>query len=103
MKKHIMQKRIAGGILALGLIAGPMAGMATAHQSTGYQGSQTVENAQREAQQRINNEMPKKDSDWGWLGLIGLGGLAGLLRRPHSDESVRQRTGYRSSEPLSSR
>ena len=100
MKKHIVL-----GILALGLIGGPVLGSgAAAQESPGHEAAQGMENATHEAQQRINNEMmPNKDSNWGWLGLIGLGGLAGLLRRPHADESLRQRTGYRPGEPLGGR
>jgi MYXO-CTERM domain-containing protein len=99
MKKHIVL-----GILALGLIGGPVVGgAAAAQESSANQGTQSMEGATREAQQRLNNEMPSKDSNWGWLGLIGLGGLAGLLRRPHADESLRQRTGYRTGEPLGGR
>jgi hypothetical protein len=31
-------------------------------------------------------------SNWGWIGLLGLGGLAGLLRRPeHHEEAARPR------------
>jgi MYXO-CTERM domain-containing protein len=102
MKKHIVR-----GILALGLLAAPamLAGTASADQATGYQGTpEKMEGAARDAQNRIGNEMPRKDTDWGWLGLIGLGGLAGLLRRPtQEDTSMRQRSGYRTGEPIGSR
>jgi MYXO-CTERM domain-containing protein len=104
MKKHIVR-----GILALGLLAAPavLAGTASADQATGYQGTQgttqKMEGAAHDAQNRINEQMPRKDTDWGWLGLIGLGGLAGLLRRPTEDTTVKQRGSYRTGEPIGSR
>ena len=102
-----MKKHIARGILALGLLAAPamLVRTASADQATGYQGTtDKMEGAARDAQNKINEQMPRKDTDWGWLGLIGLGGLAGLLRRPTQDDaSARQRTGYRTGEPIGSR
>ncbi len=95
MKKHIVR-----GILAFGLVAGPMLGVASAQQSTGYQGSQGMDTPHV----NLNADTNKKDTDWGWLGLIGLGGLAGLLRKPQQEDQIRQRTtGYRTGEPIGSR
>ena len=103
MKKHIVR-----GILALGLLVAPatLAATASADQATGYQATpERTQSTAHDAQGRGQNEAPRRDTDWGWLGLIGLGGLAGLLKRPtqQDDASVRQRTGYRAGEPIGSR
>ena len=102
-----MKKHIARGILALGLLAAPatLVGTASADQTTGYQGTtEKMEGAARDAQNKINEQMPRKDTDWGWLGLIGLGGLAGLLRRRGKHEAdVESYPTRRPGEPASVR
>jgi MYXO-CTERM domain-containing protein len=103
-----MKRLVACGILTFGLLALPMLGTASA-QNTGYETQHEMnqprpnQNAGDQMRDQMRNET-RKDADWGWLGLIGLGGLAGLLRRPQVDETTRQRaSGYRTGEPLGSR
>ena len=113
-----MRRHLACGILALGLFAGPMAAVASAEPSggsyqqdmkdTGRDMKDSAQNAAKDMDQRMGNAEKQLDpnahgANWGWLGLLGLGGLAGLLRRPHQDETTRQRTGYRASEPIGTR
>jgi len=86
-----MKKLLLPGLFALGLAVVPMTGIASAQQSTMDQQRQQLE--QRMNEQRSDTpggmtthinipDAAKGASNWGWLGLLGLGGLAGLLASP---------------------
>jgi MYXO-CTERM domain-containing protein len=100
-----MKKHIATGLLALGLCALPLAGVASAQQTGGsysQQAQQTARDAQNQAEQAAHDAANKgRGMDWGWLGLFGLAGLAGL-RRKHDDTATTRDT-FRTREPLASR
>jgi hypothetical protein len=65
-------KYLAAAALGAGLLLSPLVETSFAQTTTGAGagGNQATTD-------RSNND----DFDWGWLGLLGLGGLAGLMRR----------------------
>ncbi|HTB71892.1 MAG TPA: WGxxGxxG family protein [Polyangiaceae bacterium] len=101
-----MKKHIVTGLLALGLCALPLSGVASAQQTGGtYQTGADQPGHGTDLQGHVENQVrqveDKGGSSWGWLGLIGLAGLAGLRGR-RADESTTRQT-YRTGEPLGSR
>jgi MYXO-CTERM domain-containing protein len=68
-----MNKFTRSWVLALCLVALPLALSASAQTGTDPSGRSNTAPAQ------ISRE--DGDRDWGWIGLLGLAGLAGLLRR----------------------
>jgi MYXO-CTERM domain-containing protein len=105
-RKQAMKKHIVTGLLALGLCALPLSGVASAQQTGGtYQTGADQPGHGTDLQGHVENQVrqveDKGGSSWGWLGLIGLAGLAGLRGR-RADESTTRQT-YRTGEPLGSR
>jgi MYXO-CTERM domain-containing protein len=103
-----MKKYIVTGLLALGLSALPLTGVASAQQAGGsYQTS--AEQGHGDLQGRAENQghgESRGGMDWGWLGLFGLAGLAGLRHHRHEGEATTGRSyraGERTGEPLGSR
>ena len=55
--------------------------------------AQSKDTSSEQAQTAQAQDDGKKD--WGWMGIFGLAGLAGLLRRRRGDDSVRLETAKR--------
>jgi hypothetical protein len=65
-------KHIAAAALGATLLLGPLVETSFAQTTTG---------AGAGGNQTTADRSDDDDFDWGWLGLLGLGGLAGLMRR----------------------
>jgi hypothetical protein len=92
MKSVDVSKIIKSGILAASLLLLPVAPSALAQTETTTEGP-TVDTTPFQ-------ESEDEPSNWGWLGLIGLVGLANLLRKPKTTQVQREPdvasgTGYR--------
>ncbi|MGZ8379425.1 MAG: WGxxGxxG family protein [Gemmatirosa sp.] len=48
---------------------------------TAAQAQTTADPAMAQTQTRVDDDLEGDDTDWGWVGLLGLAGLLGLRRR----------------------
>jgi MYXO-CTERM domain-containing protein len=79
MKKgHALSKLIRSGVLALTLVLCLFASPVSAQNANTGAASTPIQTVRGD-----------DDTDWGWIGLLGLLGLAGLLRRRDAPERDR--------------
>ncbi|MCY7385778.1 MAG: WGxxGxxG-CTERM domain-containing protein [Microcoleus sp. CAN_BIN18] len=92
MKRSDLSKAIGAGIIAAGLAIAPAHLPASAQTNTApgtnSRDSTTTTTTPRSDVYSAEND---RDFDWGWLGLLGLSGLFGLMPRKH-EENVRSTT-----------
>ena len=94
MKRSDLSKAIGAGILAAGLAMVPgnlpaSAQTDTTGGTTGGTNSTTTTTTTPRSD--VYNAETDRDFDWGWLGLLGLSGLLGLIPRKR-EENVRYTT-----------
>lgn len=88
MKRSDLSKAIGAGIIAAGLAIAPAHLPASAQtDTTGGTNSTTTTTTPRSDVDTEND----RDFDWGWLGLLGLSGLLGLIPKKR-EETVRHTT-----------
>jgi hypothetical protein len=89
MKRSDLSKAIGAGILAAGLAVVPANLPASAQTDTvpGTNNPTTTTTPRSD----VYNTDADRDFDWGWLGLLGLSGLFGLIPRKR-EETVRYTT-----------
>ncbi|SRR6476469_3097209 len=100
MKRSDLSKAIGAGIIAAGLAIAPAhlpasAQTGTTGGTTSGTNSTTTTTAPRSDVYNAEND---RDFDWGWLGLLGLSGLLGLIPRKR-EENVRYTTTTGDREP----
>ena len=96
MKRSDLSKAIGAGIIAAGLAIAPAHLPASAQtDTTGGTNSTTTTTTPRSD---VYNTETDRDFDWGWLGLLGLSGLLGLIPRKR-EENVRYTTTTSDREP----
>lgn len=88
MKRSDLSKAIGAGIIAAGLAIVPASLPASAQTNTAP-GTDTTTTTTPRAD--VYNADADRDFDWGWLGLLGLSGLFGLMPRKR-EETVRYNT-----------
>ncbi|MEG4274102.1 MULTISPECIES: WGxxGxxG family protein [unclassified Microcoleus] len=89
MKRSDLSKAIGAGIIAAGLAIAPAHLPASAQtDTTGGTNNTTTTTTPRSDVYNAEND---RDFDWGWLGLLGLSGLLGLIPRKR-EENVRYTT-----------
>lgn len=89
MKRSDLSKAIGAGIIAAGLAIAPAHLPASAQtDTTGGTNSTTTTTTPRSD---VDNAETDRDFDWGWLGLLGLSGLLGLIPKKR-EETVRHTT-----------
>ena len=90
MKRSDLSKAIGAGIIAAGLALAPAHLPASAQtDTTGGTNSTTTTTSPSSAD--VASADADRDFDWGWLGLLGLSGLLGLIPRKR-EENVRYTT-----------
>lgn len=100
MKLSDLSKAIGAGIIAAGLALAPAHLPASAQTDTtggttsGTNSSTTTTTPRSD----VYNADADRDFDWGWLGLLGLSGLLGLIPRKR-EENVRYTTTTGDREP----
>jgi len=88
MKRSDLSKAIGAGIIAAGLALAPAHLPASAQtDTTGGTNSTTTTTTGSD----VAGADADRDFDWGWLGLLGLSGLFGLIPRKR-EENVRYTT-----------
>ncbi|MEG4988311.1 WGxxGxxG family protein [Microcoleus sp. BR0-C5] len=96
MKRSDLSKAIGAGIIAAGLAIAPAHLPASAQtDTTGGTNNTTTTTTPRSD---VYNAETDRDFDWGWLGLLGLSGLLGLIPRKR-EENVRYTTTTSDREP----
>lgn len=107
MKRSNLSKFVGVGIIALGVAVMPLNLPASAQTDTAapsttgdaMQSPATGDAMGNDRTADVAGEQGDRDFDWGWLGLLGLGGLAGLTKRNeparYQDPNVVGTTGYR--------
>ncbi|MEG3838168.1 WGxxGxxG family protein [Microcoleus sp. MON2_D6] len=96
MKRSDLSKAIGAGIIAAGLALAPAHLPASAQtDTTGGTNNTTTTTTPRSDVYNAEND---RDFDWGWLGLLGLSGLLGLIPRKR-EENVRYTTTTSDREP----
>ncbi|MEG4070554.1 WGxxGxxG family protein [Microcoleus sp. Pol11C2] len=96
MKRSDLSKAIGAGIIAAGLAIAPAHLPASAQtDTTGGTNNTTTTTTPRSD---VYNAETDRDFDWGWLGLLGLSGLLGLIPRKR-EENVRYTTTTTDREP----
>ncbi|MEG4427441.1 MULTISPECIES: WGxxGxxG family protein [unclassified Microcoleus] len=89
MKRSDLSKAIGAGIIAAGLALAPAHLPASAQtDTTGGTNNTTTTTTPRSD---VYNAETDRDFDWGWLGLLGLSGLLGLIPKKR-EENVRYTT-----------
>ncbi len=88
MKRSDLSKAIGAGIIAAGLAIAPAHLPASAQTNTAPGTNSTTTTTPRSD---VNNVETDRDFDWGWLGLLGLSGLLGLMPKKR-EETVRHTT-----------
>ncbi len=89
MKRSDLSKAIGAGIIAAGLAIAPAHLPASAQTNTAPgTNSTTTTTTPRSGVYNAEND---RDFDWGWLGLLGLSGLLGLMPKKR-EENVRYTT-----------
>ena len=83
MKRSDLSKAIGAGIIAAGLAIVPANLPASAQTNTapGTNGTTTTTTPSSDVYRAEGD----RDFDWGWLGLLGLSGLFGLMPRKHTE------------------
>ena len=90
MKRSDLSKAIGAGIIAAGLALAPAHLPASAQtDTTGGTNSTTTTTTPGSAD--VASADAERDFEWGWLGLLGLSGLFGLIPRKR-EENVRYTT-----------
>src|SRR4028118_54783 len=90
MKRSDLSKAIGAGIIAAGLALAPAHLPASAQtDTTGGTNNTTTTTTPGSAD--VASADTDRDFDWGWLGLLGLSGLFGLIPRKR-EENVRYTT-----------
>ncbi|UNU25232.1 WGxxGxxG family protein [Microcoleus vaginatus] len=101
MKRSDLSKAIGAGIIAAGLAIAPAHLPASAQTDTtggttgGTTGTTTTTTTPGSD---VYNAETDRDFDWGWLGLLGLSGLLGLIPKKR-EENVRYTTTTGDREP----
>src|SRR6476469_6324417 len=89
MKRSDLSKAIGAGIIAAGLALAPAYLPASAQ--TGTTGGTTSTTTTTSPRSDVYSADNDRDFDWGWLGLLGLSGLLGLIPKKR-EENVRYTT-----------
>ena len=87
MKRSDLSKAIGAGIIAAGLALAPAHLPASAQTDT----TGGTNNTTTTTGSDVASADTDRDFDWGWLGLLGLSGLLGLIPRKR-EENVRYTT-----------
>lgn len=82
MKRSNLSKAIGAGILAAGLAIVPASLPASAQTNTTPDTNSTTTTTTPSSDYRAEGD---RDFDWGWLGLLGLSGLFGLMPRKRTE------------------
>lgn len=92
MKRSDLSKAIGAGIIAAGLAIAP-AHLPAAAQTNTAPGNSGTNNTTTTTTPRsdVYSADNDRDFDWGWLGLLGLSGLLGLIPKKR-EETVRHTT-----------
>ncbi|MEG4228527.1 WGxxGxxG family protein [Microcoleus sp. N9_B2] len=100
MKRSDLSKAIGAGIIAAGLAIAPAHLPASAQTDTTGGTTPGTNNTTTTTTPRsdVYNAETDRDFDWGWLGLLGLSGLLGLIPRKR-EENVRYTTTTSDREP----
>lgn len=100
MKRSDLSKAIGAGIIAAGLAIAPAHLPASAQTDTTGGTTPGTNNTTTTTIPRSDgyNAETDRDFDWGWLGLLGLTGLFGLIPRKR-EENVRYTTTTSDREP----
>ncbi|MEG4346716.1 WGxxGxxG family protein [Microcoleus sp. A003_D6] len=88
MKRSDLSKAIGAGIIAAGLAIVPAHLPASAQTDTAPGTNSTTTTTPRSD---VYSAETDRDFDWGWLGLLGLSGLFGLIPKKR-EETVRHTT-----------
>ena len=93
MKRSDLSKAIGAGIIAAGLALAPAHLPASAQTDTtgGTTGGTNSTTTTTTRGSDVASAETDRDFDWGWLGLLGLSGLFGLIPRKR-EENVRYTT-----------
>jgi len=92
MKRSDLSKAIGAGIIAAGLALAPAHLSASAQtDTTGGTTNGTNSTTTTTTGSDVASADTDRDTDWGWLGLLGLSGLLGLIPRKR-EENVRYTT-----------
>ncbi len=94
MKRSDLSKAIGAGIIAAGLAIAPAHLPASAQTDTTggtTNGTNSTTTTTTTPRSDVYNAETDRDFDWGWLGLLGLSGLLGLIPRKR-EENVRYTT-----------
>ena len=93
MKRSDLSKAIGAGIIAAGLALAPAHLPASAQTDTtgGTTSGTNSTTTTTTPRSDVNNAETDRDFDWGWLGLLGLSGLLGLIPKKR-EENVRYTT-----------
>ena len=89
MKRSDLSKAIGAGIIAAGLAIAPAHLPASAQTNTAPGTNSTTTTTTPRSD--VYNADRERDFDWGWLGLLGLSGLLGLMPKKR-EENVRYTT-----------
>ena len=93
MKRSDLSKAIGAGIIAAGLALAPAHLPASAQtDTTGGTTGGTNNTTTTTTGSDVATADTDRDFDWGWLGLLGLSGLFGLIPRKRNEENVRYTT-----------
>ncbi|MEG4030544.1 MULTISPECIES: WGxxGxxG family protein [unclassified Microcoleus] len=100
MKRSDLSKAIGAGIIAAGLALAPAHLPASAQTDTtgGTTSGTNTTTTTTTPRSDVYNAETDRDFDWGWLGLLGLSGLLGLIPRKR-EENVRYTTTTSDREP----
>ncbi|MEG3927939.1 WGxxGxxG family protein [Microcoleus sp. D3_18a_C4] len=100
MKRSDLSKAIGAGIIAAGLALAPAHLPASAQTDTtgGTTSGTNSTTTTTTPRSDVYNAETDRDFDWGWLGLLGLSGLLGLIPRKR-EENVRYTTTTTDREP----
>ncbi|MEG5064590.1 WGxxGxxG family protein [Microcoleus sp. B3-A4] len=100
MKRSDLSKAIGAGIIAAGLALAPAHLPASAQTDTtgGTTSGTNSTTTTTSPGSDVSNAETDRDFDWGWLGLLGLSGLLGLIPRKR-EENVRYTTTTSDREP----
>ena len=100
MKRSDLSKAIGAGIIAAGLALAPAHLPASAQTDTtvGTTSGTNSTTTTTTPRSDVYNAETDRDFDWGWLGLLGLSGLLGLIPRKR-EENVRYTTTTSDREP----
>jgi len=91
MKRSDLSKAIGAGIIAAGLALAPAHLPASAQTDTTGGTTNGTNSTTTTTGSDVATAETDRDFDWGWLGLLGLSGLLGLIPRKR-EENVRYTT-----------